>query len=1007
MSEPGCDCKCEGLLDDRVKDNYLSFGQIPSWRVGKQADYLDVTLPFSDASYSTPRAFGFVNLAATGPEGSVSLSVSGLVGSRVVASASRAVDPQWQFSRSTQTTTLKLDDKSQNVISENNSISIRLDSCTIGDAGDVLLTASAACPVGVDVSAVPMSLADLASVGAGFKAYAGGPDSSEVEGLYWDRPPEVILGNRASSFSIYRDGSLVTSFTEPDTDKSTLSVTAASGGGAVTIGNQNGTCDDPIAIERTGEDTSWSLSVTPAVSGTIVAVYRTFEASSGATISRGVLRYSSQAGTPVTVAVPEKKEHFSDDDPPAGGLPIAPQRRIVAEIVRLYSMPDMGVHRLSQEVIEACSPEGSYLVVAKHEGSYTTEMASDRDSSGFVGSTLMRHPTPLVNYASFCVLSTNYAYAMKLEDDRWQGESEKYSDSDGTWPCDRENPFPHRVFVTTAGPTTPYLYPSPDVQLLPVPVYPLTTAGVPTATVHPVPSSGKRGARARFVVRENGAEPFRLIRDRPLVQVPLNFDKPVTGITADMVTVAGYVPPDGEPDTVAVEQLRRVTGSLQQYIVTLAAQKQVANSMWTVTFTPGNSIGVLSTSVQIRQFANQAAFPAEGEAGVVYLDDSTGDDYVWSLTGYRRPGGADCDEWGTTKLAARYMWALGRDKSIGRFCADTKTDADRTMPSRASLSKTFTVTAAPTGPETIVSATGGVTVAVQSNGLLSAPVYPLRSDLMPARVGPGTDNLCAFLPQMPPSHATGPTGPFSYFGVPTTIHPAPPRWLGECCSPSVHQRHASLLFRADDVSGWSVTLPDFLILPNGFIVNATEEASRVVLVSRWLGLGRKTFAVQPKIDVSGQQFTLQSNGTPQNFWNFNGSMSGTNVEDYRHDGFPILQDYSHAGYSYVQSETQFQQARVGLCASRGRLTYRALRTTTVTELVLNVSIQVSGRWRYRERAPNGDPLPWDSWQAWKNFSAPAWTYSLIVPPSLEEAFGQLEDRESRMWTLTPSSPNAQ
>ena len=64
----------------------------------------------------------------------------------------------------------------------------------------------------------------------------------------------------------------------------------------------------------------------------------------------------------------------------------------------------------------------------------------------------------------------------------------------------------------------------------------------------------------------------------------------------------------------------------------------------------------------------------------------------------------------------------------------------------------------------------------------------------------------SFIPNVPKKRfdGTGVTGAHGYFGIPTTIYPAPPGLVAECAAPSAPQKHSSLICSENEITSWTI-----------------------------------------------------------------------------------------------------------------------------------------------------------------------------------------------------------
>lgn len=554
------------------------------------------------------------------------------------------------------------------------------------------------------------------------------------------------------------------------------------------------------------------------------------------------------------------------------------------------------IHPFPASVVTQCSQEGSYLVIARHNSAVAS-------GAGVVHS-FGKAPSPIVSYGSFVILNTKYAFAARLDNDRFQGEFAS-ENPPGPGGCDRENPFKERVEsagLDVAGNG------------------PLFSGPLPAATVFQVPEGGNLGARGSFVRPSPFGGDASLVLDLPLAKLKMRFDKPVVGIAAGMFSVAGYAPPDGAPATLPVVSVSPLATDGREYEVAIGTSGQVPNSMWIITFTPTSAVGVQSAS---------------------------GTDY------------------GITILSARFMWCIAKDKSIGRYWINTFPESNHVIP-RASASTTVTPESRPEGDMSLTLLTSTDEVIDPSSSKRATLSDQGRTD---------------FLPRLPANSTTPTNGRFSYFGVPTTIHPAAPAWIGDCASPSESQRHASLIFTENDIAAFSATNPSTLSIPQG-----SDTGTRLA------GPAENVPGILPRPktdDIESLTFNLSAESLSQNFW----AQIGKSVSLVR-----LGQDDC--------VETTISSISVVMSANRGRLTYRELQTTTVTELLLTLHVWCTGTFRWRQPEYQYQAPFWvvvghsQQWSEPKQFTSGIEQIDIIVPPDREANFGSLEDTQGRAWTIT-------
>jgi hypothetical protein len=611
----------------------------------------------------------------------------------------------------------------------------------------------------------------------------------------------------------------------------------------------------------------------------------------------------------------------------------------------------VNVHPFPPGVKAKCEQEGSYLVVAKHLSaapSGPNTVASYPTGIGPGGL------TPLVSYGSFVVLNTKFAFARTLQNDYFATQAIGVPATDF-----RENPFKEQFGAAGSAPENDIAGNEP-----------LFAGPLPQATFHAPPANGKSGARSAFLRPMPFGAEDSLVLDYPLEKITIRFDRPVVGVTAAMFSVAGYVPPNGSAATIQVLSVSPLDSQGYGYEVVISTQGQVPNSMWIITFTPNQSVGVAIPKFQVREFPSRQSFPAAGVIAALYVDKSTGDRYAYEyVTGdsgqYVIIENPEETEYGTTVLAARFMWCRAKDKSIGRFWINTLADGnplqpaqDRVLIPRASASTTVTPPDSPLGDMSLTLLTNVREVIDPSSSKRSTLSDQGRTD---------------FLPRLPGSSTTPTDGRFSYFGIPTTIHPAAPRWIGECQSPSETQRHASLIFTGDDIGSFNVTIPQGFDVPSGFrFFFPWQLPNPKALVDASDSLNPSFLAGPATAMPQALSVALTSSEMSQNFWakqNHSASLTRLSQGD--------------------RVETTIESVTVVMAANRGRLTYREMHTTTVTELVLSLFVLCSGTFRWRKFTDNNGTL--GPWLGTRSFTSDIGVADIIVPPDREGSFGSFGD----------------
>jgi hypothetical protein len=104
---------------------------------------------------------------------------------------------------------------------------------------------------------------------------------------------------------------------------------------------------------------------------------------------------------------------------------------------------------------------------------------------------------------------------------------------------------------------------------------------------------------------------------------------------------------------------------------------------------------------------------------------------------------------------------------------------------------------------------GGIGIAAESSpgnrltvgGTEVPPLVQPQQDFTDFGLVPTSVNYEGFIPRVP---VTGATGPFSYWGLGTTIDPSPPALVAQCAAPSEQQWHSSAIACGTEITGFNV-----------------------------------------------------------------------------------------------------------------------------------------------------------------------------------------------------------
>lgn len=330
--------------------------------------------------------------------------------------------------------------------------------------------------------------------------------------------------------------------------------------------------------------------------------------------------------------------------------------------------------------------------------------------------------------------------------------------------------------------------------------------GYQTLRIHPVPSpSDRKGARGRlrmlgasscgvrhvqFVGETTSKHDLQtgFVRDASLEQAELTLNR---RLAPDSVQVAGdqfTLTANGE--TVIGEVTVTPTGSQKTYVIGLP--EQPAGSVCVLTWTPPG--GMTSHDVREKVYALLDNFPPHAEAKwkVRYVDAETGKAYTRGSSDYveldnptdnpRDASGVPYDP-EPCVLACRLSWiVLPADPAPELI--DTSVSSEVLIGRCVSADEATTEDCLLAG-QTAISLEGG-TYANVSAAEADAEKF----------TGFGTFSDAeeeGFVPSVPPQTLPDPCPRYGYWGVPTTISPAPPGVVSPCAGPTESQPHSSVV----------------------------------------------------------------------------------------------------------------------------------------------------------------------------------------------------------------------
>jgi hypothetical protein len=501
------------------------------------------------------------------------------------------------------------------------------------------------------------------------------------------------------------------------------------------------------------------------------------------------------------------------------------------------------------------------------------------------------------------------------------------------------------------------------------------TVGSIEFTIHEVPGSGKVGANATWKLPDNVSVQLQCLDPRtgfqrttfydiesltypgPVSAVRLRFNRrvrsPKRSTATKAVTLSGK---DNNGDISAtVQSLQVADKSRTEYVALLPSGPQSPNSLWTLTFQPTEDFIVIPDGVNDLAFESRPSFPAVGEPLTIYHDKATGDDYEYIDGGYRKliDGELPADAEGTGNrclLACRAQWVIEEAKTPGRELIDTGRGGPMDLLPVPTLTDTITI------PDDPVQA--AKTTIASTNDIYLPPSCGTFTD----------DERSTFVAGVPAEMDSPSTATASWFNLGTTIYPSAAAAVPSCAALSLPQRHASLLFGKDDISGLRFTFK-----PRQLTARTVEFASAQPLYGDywappfqvfWFNTRRKLgtprdewYGSWPVADVSSGLVpwflrspmdltkTLGNDITTQNVWScVNESPSGTIAVGYRRDvnvnpdpnGAAVFQSQV---FSFGTITPRLLQSQV--VARRQAVTYGGLLTAAVSTLRLDFTARVA------------------------------------------------------------------
>lgn len=409
-----------------------------------------------------------------------------------------------------------------------------------------------------------------------------------------------------------------------------------------------------------------------------------------------------------------------------------------------------------------------------------------------------------------------------------------------------------------------------------------------TWTKHAEPANERFGARPRLVGPPKGydARPI-LPQQSPVESVDLVFDREVL---ASSVTV-------GQFSFLVNGQSVGVAGILQetptQWKVFLPAAAQQPNTKCELSYNPA---GTVTDDIKIVRFASQADFPPPSASKYLtaYVSEQDNSWFSKSPSGYVGipPESPPLDRFGVhygpepCVLVARTAWVMALAEPV---------------PRRIDLTASFS----PYSIGSIVSVDGLAIADTEKNDEVEVSfTSPIGLGFYPK---PQESCKCAdeFWPGVPQTGAgvspeePGQFAEWSWFGLETTIDPAPPMRLSSISVPKASQRHSSAIRSTKDITKFKI------FSPGGTTLFAQAAANG--------------------IEVSA---TLDGDLLPQNYWR---CLTGG-------QGYQLMQQETDPLSNSQRIEHEIDRIQAIVWAERTHRQYKSLGTTVLGMLALRIHI---------------------------------------------------------------------
>lgn len=484
------------------------------------------------------------------------------------------------------------------------------------------------------------------------------------------------------------------------------------------------------------------------------------------------------------------------------------------------------VQPTEEQLSEAMSAEGSYLIVSDISEDTNPESYSPIGTYDFAPTYHWRYHR---QFASMVVDTTRPLVGFVPVDDVFADGYPHYlmlySPPSITWfSSEPITSFPRGAFTGLS--YTPYLAPVAGVYQIYAYYadeisdragnHPLGD-GYQTMRLHAVPSpSDRRGAygRLRMLGASScgardvkftgaGSAGYELqtgfVRSAPLEQVELTLDRTLAAdsvpIAADQFTLTANGVPVDEPVTVAP------TSSPQRYVIGLPGQP--AGSVCMLTWTPAG--GVTCHDVRDKHYATLSNLPDASKSkwkvryvvdGVAYTKTNTGYAALANPTDNPRDAAGVPYDPEPCVLACRLSWLVLPETQAPELI-DTSVSSELLIGRHVSVDKSAT--------EDVLLA-GQTAVTVDDGMYLDVTATEASAEKF---TGLGTFSDAeeeGFVPRVPPPTLPDPVPRYGYWGVPTTISPAPPGRVSPCAGPVESQPHSSVIRSESDITQFEVYL---------------------------------------------------------------------------------------------------------------------------------------------------------------------------------------------------------